>query len=330
MKAVLYEAPKSISFRDVPDPIVNSDTILIKIAYSFICATDIKTFKQGHPHIVPPTILGHEFSGIIESVGKDVDSYSVGDCVTGSPFINCGVCDSCFRGRPEVCSGRKFPSNGAFAERIAMSSEYAKLGLVKVPPALLKQSALSEPLACVLNSARSFNPQPGDNILVVGAGFMGVLNALVLKTVFGARSYITDTNMERLKLPSKLGISIVEDIEKMPEAFNTIVLTPPIPELIIQYQKYVVPFGHIVLFGGYAKGTKALFDPNIVHYTGSKIVGTSGFSPFNFRTAAKLITNGTINMNEFTDTMYKFSSSEFQTAFMDAMEGRALKAGFIL
>ncbi len=330
MKAVVYEAPKSISFQDVPDPIVNADTILIKVSYSFICATDIKTYKQGHPHIVPPTILGHEFSGIVESVGKNVDSYSVGDCVTGSPFINCGVCDSCFRGRPEVCSARKFPSNGAFAERIAMSSEYAKLGLVKVPPALLQQSALSEPLACVLNSARSFNPQPGDSILVVGAGFMGVLNALVLKTIFGAHSYITDTNAERLKLPSKLGIEIIEDIEKRPEAFNTIVLTPPIPELIVQYQKYVVPFGNLVLFGGYAKGTKALFDPNIVHYTGSKIVGTSGFSPSNFKTAAKLITTGAINLDVFMDNMYEFSSSEFQKAFVDAMDGRALKAGFIL
>ena len=330
MKAVVYEAPKSISFQDVPDPIVNADTILIKVSYSFICATDIKTYKQGHPHIVPPTILGHEFSGIVESVGKNVDSYSVGDCVTGSPFINCGVCDSCFRGRPEVCSARKFPSNGAFAERIAMSSEYAKLGLVKVPPALLQQSALSEPLACVLNSARSFNPQPGDSILVVGAGFMGVLNALVLKTVFGAHAYITDTNAERLKLPSKLGIEIIEDIEKRPEAFNTIVLTPPIPELIVQYQKHVVPFGNLVLFGGYAKGTKALFDPNIVHYTGSKIVGTSGFSPSNFKTAARLITTGAINLDVFMDNMYEFSSSEFQKAFVDAMDGRALKAGFIL
>ncbi|MDD3981291.1 MAG: alcohol dehydrogenase catalytic domain-containing protein [Spirochaetales bacterium] len=330
MKAVLYEAPKSISFRDVPDPVVDEDTILIKVSYSFICATDIKTYKQGHPHIVPPTILGHEFSGIVESVGKNVDSYSVGDCVTGSPFINCGVCDSCFRGRPEVCSARKFPSNGAFAERIAMSSDYAKLGLVKVPPALLQQSALSEPLACVLNSARSFNPQPGDSILVVGAGFMGVLNALALKSIFGAHVYITDTNAERLKLPLSLGIEIVDNLEKRQEAFDTIILTPPIPELIIEYQKHVVPFGHIVLFGGYAKGTKALFDPNIVHYTGAKIVGTSGFSPFNFKTAASLIVNGAINLNAFMNNMYDFSASEFQKAFVDAMEGRALKAGFIL
>jgi L-iditol 2-dehydrogenase len=153
MKAVLYEAPKSISFRDVPDPAVDTDTILIKVSYSFICATDIKTYRQGHPHIVPPTILGHEFSGIVESVGSDVESFSVGDCVTGSPFINCGTCESCFRGRPEVCSARKFPSNGAFAERIAMTNEYAKLGLFTVRPTFLRQAALSEPVACVLNSA---------------------------------------------------------------------------------------------------------------------------------------------------------------------------------
>jgi L-iditol 2-dehydrogenase len=330
MKAVLYEAPKSISFRDVPDPAVDTDTILIKVSYSFICATDIKTYRQGHPHIVPPTILGHEFSGIVESVGSDVESFSVGDCVTGSPFINCGTCESCFRGRPEVCSARKFPSNGAFAERIAMTNEYAKLGLFTVRPTFLRQAALSEPVACVLNSARSFNPRPGESVLVVGAGFMGVLNALVLKTIFGVRAYITDTNTERLKLPASLGIEIVEDTEKLSGFFNAIILTPPIPELIIRYQSHVLPFGHLVLFGGYAKETKALFDPNMVHYTGSKIVGTSGFSPFDFKTAVNLITDGAIDLNVFMTNMYEFSSSEFQKAFIDAMDGRALKAGFIL
>lgn len=326
----MYEAPRVVSFRDVPEPSFDSNTILINISYSFICATDIKTYKQGHPHIIPPTILGHEFTGVIERVGENVEGYAVGDCVTASPYINCGTCDSCIRGRPEVCSSRKFPSNGAFAERIAVSSDYAKLGLIKVPKVLLKQAALSEPLACVLNSASSFNPKPAENILVVGAGFMGVLNALTMKTIFGAHAFITDTNHDRLRLPKKLGIEVIEDIGEMHKKFDAIILAVPIPELIMQYESHIVPFGHLVLFGGYAKETKAVFDPNLVHYMGITIVGTSGCSAVNFQTATKIIMNGTLKMDEFTNEMYKFSSSDFQTAFQDAMEGRVLKAGFIL
>jgi len=88
MKAVMYEAPRVVSFRDVPEPSFDSNTILINISYSFICATDIKTYKQGHPHIIPPTILGHEFTGVIERVGENVEGYAEGSKEDLEKWIN--------------------------------------------------------------------------------------------------------------------------------------------------------------------------------------------------------------------------------------------------
>jgi L-iditol 2-dehydrogenase len=328
VKAVFYEAPQKLSFRDVDEPPVHEDTILVRIVYSFICATDIKTYKQGHPQIKPPSILGHEFSGVVERVGSSVTSFHVGDWVTGIPFISCGECEMCLRGRTEACPNRRHPSNGALAELIAFSESYAHTGLAKVPEALALSAALSEPVSCVLNSARAFNPRPGDTVLVVGAGFMGVLNALVIRSLFGARTLITDVNSARLALPQSLGIEPVTDPEALRGKMDAVILTPPIPDLVPQYEGLVAPFGHLVLFGGYAKGSKIQVDPNLVHYKGLRIVGTSGFSPFDFRTAVNVIKSGLVLLEPFTKGLYPFS--DFDRAFKDALEGRALKAGFTL
>ncbi len=326
MKAVLYEAPHKLSFGEVPDPPFEEDSILIRISYSYVCATDIKTYKQGHPHIKPLSILGHEFSGVVEKIGPRVSLVKTGDTVTAAPFVNCGVCEMCVRGRTEACTDRQFPSNGALAERISMSEGYARKGLAVIPPGMARECGLSEPVACVLNSARAIGPRPGDSVLVVGAGFMGILNALVLKCLFGAVSRITDVNTERLALARTLGIHTLTTDELAKKTFDTVVLTPPVVELVPQYEACVAPFGTLVLFGGYKAGATAQIDPNIVHYRGVKLVGTSGFSPFDFQTAVKVITEGLLPMTTFTKELYPFA--EFETAFKDAAEGRALKVGF--
>lgn len=328
MKAVMYEAPRTLSFRDVEEPPFDEDSILVKISYSFICATDIKTYKQGHPRIKPPTVLGHEYSGIVEKVGSHVTSFAVGDAVAGIPFLNCGQCENCARGRPEACEEHLFPSNGALAERISMSQSYARRGLAKVSAETLKEAALSEPVSCVLNSARAFSPRPGDEVLVVGAGFMGLLNALVLRTLFGVEASITDVNEARLALPERLGVHALTEPGLRSGRYDAIILTAPVPELVARYAAMVAPYGHLVLFGGFAKGSMVEFDPNLVHYQGLKIVGTSGFIPDDFRVAVKAISGRRLELDAFTEHLYKFD--DFERAFEDALAGRTLKAGFEL
>jgi len=328
MKAVLYEAPHKLAFLDVPEPRLENDTIFIRVLYSYICATDIKTFKQGHPSIKPPSILGHEFSGVVEKVGPDVRLFSPGDFVTGAPFIDCGECRACVLGRPEGCSGRKFPSNGALAEFIAVPESYARKGLEKVPERIVKEAGLAEPVACVLNSCRGLDPRPGESILVVGAGFMGVLNALTLKSLFGVKCSICDTNPDRLALPEALGIRVVDAGESGGESYDSVVLAVPAVDLIPKYEALVAPFGKLVLFGGYPKDSMAQFDPNLVHYKGIEIKGSSGFSAADFRAAVSVIRGGLLKLDVFTRDLFPFS--DFDVAFQAATEGRVLKAGFKL
>ena len=180
----------------------------------------------------------------------------------------------------------------------------------------------------MLRALRSFSPSVGDEALVVGAGFMGVLNALALRRLFGVVSSITDTNEERLRLPAELGIRTLRESELAGGRFDAVIVTPPVPALVPQYARLVAPSGHLVLFGGYAKGATIELDPNLVHYDGLKVLGTSGFAPDDFKAAVKAIANGLIDLSPFTKELYAFA--DFDRAFADALEGRALKAGFEL
>lgn len=325
MKAVMYKGIGDISIMDIQKPEVGDNTILIKTIYSFICSTDIKTVKRGHPMIKPPTVLGHEASGQVVEVGKNVKFLKPGDFVAAIPYVNCGTCEQCIKGNTDGCRNRSFPSNGALAEYFAVSEEYAKKGLEILDENKLVEGALAEPLACVLTSAQQMDLEIGETALVVGSGIMGMLNAVVLKNVFGINVSITDTNSERLVLPKKMGFNTLTTEESLLEKYNSIVLTAPIPELILAYESKVKLFGNMVLFGGYPKGTIAEFDPNIIHYNGVKILGTTGFSPKSFKQAIRLLNNGNLSLEAFAQDIYSFD--DFEKAFDDAMNSRVLKAG---
>ncbi len=322
MKAVMYEGIGKISIRDVEKPKIGEDGILVKILYSFICSTDIKTYKQGHPMIKPPTILGHECSGRIVETGRNVTEFEVGDYVAVAPFVNCGECEQCINGYPEGCRNRDFPSNGAITEFLSIDAGYARKGVAKVAKDKAKEAALAEPMACALTSCRHMELQPGNSALVVGAGIMGMLNAMTLRDVYGQTVVITDKRQERLELAEELGFATSSgDTGK----YNSIVLTAPVPELIDEYLPKVKLFGNMVLFGGYSKGTKALFDPNIIHYNGVKLTGTTGFASKDFMAAITLINSGKLDLRPFTKRIYEFS--DFEEAFKDAVEGRSIKVG---
>lgn len=325
MKAVMYEGIGDISIMDVKEPEVKDDSILIKTIYSFICSTDIKTVKRGHPMIKPPTVLGHEASGQVMEVGKDVTFVKPGDYVAAIPYVNCGTCEQCIKGNTDGCRNRTFPSNGALAEYFSVSEDYAKKGVAIVKKEKLAEGALAEPLACVLTSADHMDLEIGDTALIVGAGIMGMLNAVVLKSVYGITVSITDTNTERLTLPKSMGFDVLTPQESLLGQYNSVVLSAPIPELILAYQSKVKLFGNMVLFGGYPKGTIAKFDPNIIHYNGVKILGTTGFSPKSFKQAISLLNNGNLSLAEFAKNIYSFD--DFEKAFDDAMNSRVLKAG---
>jgi L-iditol 2-dehydrogenase len=180
-----------IEVRDVPEPAIGDDDVMIDVKACGICGTDLHIYHDEFPYW-PPVTLGHEFSGVISAVGRNVAGWSVGDRVVGEPHTKaCGSCYLCRTGNPQICPSKRSPGwgmDGAFAPRMRFPEP--KL-LHRIPASLsYPAAALVEPLANVVTDVvLSRSVMPGDVVAVAGPGAIGIMAALVAKHA-GARTVI--------------------------------------------------------------------------------------------------------------------------------------------
>jgi 2-desacetyl-2-hydroxyethyl bacteriochlorophyllide A dehydrogenase len=209
MTALVYEAPREMHPRDVPVPAVQPDEVLVKVAYSGICGSELSGFEGKNALRKPPLIMGHEFSGTLAQIGERAQArfpqLQIGSRVTANPLISCGRCTYCLSGRQQLCPERKLHSAtlpGSNAQFIAIRADAIHL----LPEDLeLTAASLAEPSACAIHAARIAAPHPDETGLVVGAGTIGllVIQALLdrgMKTI-----YCADLNAERLAMAESLG-----------------------------------------------------------------------------------------------------------------------------
>lgn len=195
---------------DVPKKHPKSGEVQIRIAYAGICGTDMSIYK-GEKEIVPPIIMGHEFSGVITEIGKDVTDWQIGERVVAETTKQfCGHCEYCKTGRHSLCPKRGAfgqEVDGVFAESICQSAEM----LHRIPAGVdLMEAALTEPAACVYHAVYDLNDvKPSDKVLIVGPGPMGLLALQMLKAqgAFVAMSGI-EGDQNRLQLARNLGADL--------------------------------------------------------------------------------------------------------------------------
>ncbi len=211
--------------KTIPESEVQKNQVKIKVAYTGICGTDIHTFTGQYKNSQTPVVLGHEFSGIVVEVGKDVTKVKVGDKVTSeTTFVTCGECDYCLEKDYNLCAHRKgigTQINGSFAEYVISREESVHV----LPDAVdLKAAALTEPLACCVHAALEKTVvKKGDKVLIFGPGPIGLLQAQVVKAqgAFVILAGITN-DQKRLELAKSLGVDVAVDIQK--ESLEEIVL----------------------------------------------------------------------------------------------------------
>lgn len=207
MKALVYTGPKSIEIRDVPRPEKGPDQALIRVKYCGVCGTDIGIWGGTHPRATAPLVLGHEFVGTVTEASA---RFAVGQRVVAYPLFSCGTCHACRTGSPHVCAALRLigiDSAGGMAEYLAVNDEQ----LCAVPADLDdKVAALIEPLAVVLRGVEQSEMVVGDHVVVLGAGPIGLLTALVARHAGAREVVVTDVNAARLALAADLGFATVD------------------------------------------------------------------------------------------------------------------------
>ena len=208
MKAGVLYGNEDIRYEEIPTPEIGRGEVLVRVAMTGICGSDLPRVLDGGAHYYP-IVLGHEFSGTVVQIGEGVDRVSVGDRVAGVPLVPCMTCADCQRGNYSLCRHYTFIGSrvqGAFAE-------YVKLPERNVVPfgqeVSFEQGAFFEPSTVALHGLRCAGYVGGRDVAVVGCGTIGLFTLQWAK-IFGARSVTAfDVSDARLALAKKLGADFV-------------------------------------------------------------------------------------------------------------------------
>lgn len=210
MKALVKKYPeKGLWFEEVPEPVTGINDVKIKIHKTAICGTDLHIYnwdEWSQKTIQTPRVIGHEYVGEIVEVGANVRNWKIGDVVSGEGHIVCGKCRNCLAGNGHLCKetvGVGVNRDGAFAEFLVIPQENVRKCEKDIPEEMY---AIFDPFGNAVHTALSFD-LTGEDVLITGAGPIGIMAAAVCKHVGARRVVITDINDERLLLAKKLGIN---------------------------------------------------------------------------------------------------------------------------
>ena len=207
MKALVYAGPKQAVLQDVPAPVPAEGQVPIDVKYCGICGSDVGIYLGTHPRAKAPLIFGHEFIGTVAEDGK---KFKKGDRVSAYPLLSCGHCRACRTGNAHVCNTLGLigiDKDGGLCERQCVDEDV----LFKIPDGVSdKAAAVIEPLAVIIRAVHQAKFQALDTAVVVGAGPIGMLTAIVLKHIGASKIFISDVFTKRLVLAEELGFIPVD------------------------------------------------------------------------------------------------------------------------
>ncbi len=210
MKALVLENVRDLHVRDVAQPEPGPHDVLIKVKACGICGSDVHGYDGSTGRRIPPLIMGHEASGVIEAVGDDVRSFKPGNRVTFDSTVSCGQCEFCLRGEVNLCDTRQvlgvscddYRRNGAFAEYVLVPDHIVYALPDSFP---YEKAALIEAVSIAVHAAKITEIQPGSSAVVIGAGMIGLLAVQAFR-VFGCSKVIAvDLEESKLEVARQLG-----------------------------------------------------------------------------------------------------------------------------
>lgn len=315
MKAACIKEIGSIDMIETEIPEIASNEALIKVKYAGICGTDIHLVAGEHATAAYPLIPGHECVAEIVALGDDSrPDLKVGDLVVPQPYSSCGVCDPCLTGMDNVCSDLSIVGvhqDGVFAE-------YAKVlsrKLFKIPSNIdLKLAALTEPLAVAVHDVKMSSLKVGDKVLVMGAGPIGVLIAMVAKLAGAGEVIISEVSQYRIDFATNLGLKTLnpmsEDFKSevslitKGKGFDVVFEVSGSKAGIATMTDYVKIGGEVIVVGisaeAFPVNTTAIFSKQL------RLTGVRLHSQVNFRAAVEIMESGKLNdqLNQLISRIY--------------------------
>lgn len=324
--------PTVVDLREVPVPVPGPGELLVRVEAALTCGTDIKTYQRGHPRIPLPVPMGHEFSGVIASVGAGVHTFREGDAIACVPTAPCGECRLCRRGRENLCPdavGRM--AFGAFAGYVRLPAHIVECNVFERPADMPAQVAAAlEPLACVVHGADRVALDRAETVVLLGDGPIALLFVQLARLAGVSRVLLVGKHAVRLEAAHLLGAEALvhpgaggasaEGGSEARRAKQPIEPRDPVaprdavlewsggsgadvviecvgrPESWEEAASLAAPGGEVLLYGGCAAGTRARFGTYPIHYEEVDLKGAFHYGRADVRRAYELLLSGAVRV----------------------------------
>ena len=325
MKVATWRGAARFTIDDVPDPAPGPGQALVAVHAAGICGTDVHA-TQGLFPWKPPLVMGHEYTGVVQDVGRGVSRRLIGRTVGCEPSYGCGQCADCAEGRVSQCP--RCTRVGGFAERVVLP-----VGCLHALPRGLDPvtAAMTEPAACCLANLEQFPMPRGATAVVIGGGIMGLLTMVLARRRGAGRLVVSDPLAERRAMAKRVGASVVVDTTREDLRERVLGLTRGRgadvvceavgkPALVAESLTLVRPGGVVQLVGVNPKGSTLPLDLYDVHFREIRIHGAFGRGG-SYRRALALMPK--LRVKPLVTA--RFPLDRIEEAFAHATAGRGVK-----
>ena len=334
MKAIVYDAPRSFTYRDVPEPVLEPDDVLLRVRACGLCGTDLH-IHEGEFGPRFPLIPGHEFTGEVAAVGSGVHEWKVGDRVVANSNVSCGRCFYCRRGQYLMCEGMEcygIQRDGGFAEfmRVRAGHVFA-LGDLS-----WREATMVEPTACAVHGMDVLAMRPGSDVLLLGAGPTGQVLAQLLRLNGATSLTVAAPAGPKLELAGRLGADHLVAVDRQDPAkhraalrdisangFDYVVEATGAPAMCAEAVAQTRRGGEVLIYGVYPEGETFPVNPFDVFRREITIKGS--FAQIDtFARALNYLESGRVRVNEIVSD--EFELKDWDHALENAWGRRGVKS----
>lgn len=341
MQAAFLYDKEDLRVQEAPDPKIGEGEILLQTASASVCGTDVRMWKNGHALATPerPLVIGHEMSGIVAKIGPGVSGYQVGERVCVAPNYNVATSKLSIAGDGYLDPNYRalgIHEHGAFAEFVRIPREAVAQGNVFAIPdsVTFAEAALVEPLACVYNAYEKVRTGPGDVVLIIGAGPIGVMHAKISRMAGAGKVIINDIHENRLQIARTIDKSFIaiegdpaKEVMQLTRGSgpDVIITACPVSSVQTQALELAAVNGRVLFFGGLPKGKSLVqLNTNLIHYKQLLVTGTTRQSLRHFQKTLDLIADDLVEVEDLLTSTHPISETE--KAIKNAASASGLKS----
>ncbi len=325
MQAAVYRGTNDVRIETVPVPEIGAGELLIRVHTCGVCGTDLKKIATGSHS--PPRIFGHETSGVVAATGAGVNEFKHGDRVVCFHHIPCGNCYYCQRKTFAQCETYKKvgctagfePSGGGFAEYVRVMDWIVQRGTVRIPDGVsFEQASFVEPVNTCIKGIERLRPVPGETVLIIGQGPIGILLGALTKRA-GARVITSDLHEQRLTISKEFGLEnsidasrtdVIRAVQMLTEnrGADAAILAVGGNSLIKTAMDAVRPGGRVLLFAQTARG-ETVIDPASICVDEKTLLGSYSASADLQEESVRFVMGREMNLERLISHRFPLSQS---------------------